>query len=152
MAWHRCYKLRNLIVAGTPLPVSGEARCRAKTSERGRWHSAWTGSNCCPHNTGCSSNMLRLTPVGHDARPPVPRRSDFPDSETNPFTYDRDVSLPRFPLTPQQSAAVLRDRRLRFLSSYANVSLFGMITSNRPSRRRPHRQLMRCSARALRRT
>jgi hypothetical protein len=67
--------------------------------------------------------------------------SDIPDSETIPFTYDRDVPLPRFPLTPQQSAAVLRDRHLRFLASYASVPLLGMIISNRPSVRRPPRQV-----------
>jgi hypothetical protein len=67
--------------------------------------------------------------------------SDIPDSETIPFTYDHDVPLPRFPLTPQQSAAVLRDRHLRFLATYANVPLLGMITSNRFSVRQPPRQV-----------
>jgi hypothetical protein len=67
--------------------------------------------------------------------------SDIPDSETIPFTYDRDVPLPRFPLTAQQSAAVLRDRHLRFLASYASVPLLGMITSNGPTARRPPRKV-----------
>lgn len=77
----------------------------------------------------------------HGARCIVLAFSDIPDSETIPFTYDRDVPLPRFPLTPQQSAAVLRDRHLRFLASYAGVPLLGMITSARSSVRRPPRQI-----------
>ncbi|SFF90885.1 hypothetical protein SAMN05216251_13615 [Actinacidiphila alni] len=52
----------------------------------------------------------------------------IPVSATFPPTYDDDTRLPRHALTPQQSAALLRDRHLRFLGGSNAVPLLGMVT------------------------
>jgi len=54
-------------------------------------------------------------------------REDIPVSESVPFSYDRQPGRPQYPLTPEQSAAVIRDRYLRFLG-HSPVSLLGLIT------------------------